>query len=125
MIRRPPRSTLFPYTTLFRSEQEAIGVVHVALDLQPLRLVQASLADREVAQLLLGEERLGAAVHVVVAQPGDRLDILEPARGEDRRLVRLLHRLQEAVQLAQLANLLVLERLEERLVTLGSVLLEE
>src|SRR5256885_8531058 len=24
MIRRPPRSTLFPYTTLFRSEAEAI-----------------------------------------------------------------------------------------------------
>src|SRR5438046_7535887 len=24
MIRRPPRSTLFPYTTLFRSEDEAI-----------------------------------------------------------------------------------------------------
>src|SRR3712207_7324919 len=23
MIRRPPRSTLFPYTTLFRSEQDA------------------------------------------------------------------------------------------------------
>src|SRR5256885_3999558 len=23
MIRRPPRSTLFPYTTLFRSQQEA------------------------------------------------------------------------------------------------------
>src|SRR5689334_23531978 len=30
MIRSPPRSTLFPYTTLFRSEQtvEAIGDVH-------------------------------------------------------------------------------------------------
>src|SRR3989442_8610185 len=27
MIRRPPRSTLFPYTTLFRSEQE----VHCAV----------------------------------------------------------------------------------------------
>src|SRR5256885_9763143 len=25
MIRRPPRSTLFPYTTLFRSLQEAVG----------------------------------------------------------------------------------------------------
>src|SRR3712207_9136374 len=25
MIRRPPRSTLFPYTTLFRSELETIG----------------------------------------------------------------------------------------------------
>src|SRR2546429_6614259 len=26
MIRRPPRSTLFPYTTLFRSNQERLGV---------------------------------------------------------------------------------------------------
>src|SRR2546422_9345777 len=26
MIRRPPRSTLFPYTTLFRSAAEAMGV---------------------------------------------------------------------------------------------------
>src|SRR2546426_2995669 len=27
MIRRPPRSTLFPYTTLFRSHQEGAEVV--------------------------------------------------------------------------------------------------
>src|SRR2546426_9197768 len=27
MIRRPPRSTLFPYTTLFRSCLEALGVL--------------------------------------------------------------------------------------------------
>src|SRR2546421_4489942 len=27
MIRRPPRSTLFPYTTLFRSEREGSGVL--------------------------------------------------------------------------------------------------
>src|SRR5438874_5263362 len=25
MIRRPPRSTLFPYTTLFRSQREKLG----------------------------------------------------------------------------------------------------
>src|SRR5438552_14777773 len=30
MMRRPPRSTLFPYTTLFRSS-EPIGVVEIAL----------------------------------------------------------------------------------------------
>src|SRR5687768_18173601 len=30
MIRRPPRSTLFPYTTLFRSE---VGVIEIALQL--------------------------------------------------------------------------------------------
>src|SRR5258705_6220692 len=27
MIRRPPRSTLFPYTTLFRSEQKFVTVL--------------------------------------------------------------------------------------------------
>src|SRR5258708_19949367 len=27
MIRRPPRSTLFPYTTLFRSRKNAFGAV--------------------------------------------------------------------------------------------------
>src|SRR3712207_6961880 len=27
MIRRPPRSTLFPYTTLFRSSPEVVGAV--------------------------------------------------------------------------------------------------
>src|SRR3712207_7658443 len=30
MIRRPPRSTLFPYTTLFRSRVERRGLVEVA-----------------------------------------------------------------------------------------------
>src|SRR3712207_8091384 len=40
MIRRPPRSTLFPYTTLFRSVVVAIGAatlaIAVALTLAPL-----------------------------------------------------------------------------------------
>src|SRR2546430_17018367 len=34
MIRRPPRSTLFPYTTLFRSL--AVGLVHRSINI-PLR----------------------------------------------------------------------------------------
>src|SRR4051812_49592514 len=28
MIRRPPRSTLFPYTTLFRSETDVLPILH-------------------------------------------------------------------------------------------------
>src|SRR5258707_9317216 len=32
MIRRPPRSTLFPYTTLFRSEDELLGRNHRILN---------------------------------------------------------------------------------------------
>src|SRR5256885_14132174 len=39
MIRRPPRSTLFPYTTLFRSE----GLQHLA-NLQKLRSLEISSA---------------------------------------------------------------------------------
>src|SRR2546421_9655638 len=35
MIRRPPRSTLFPYTTLFRSvEHLAVGAQHALVDAQ-------------------------------------------------------------------------------------------
>src|ERR1043166_9607657 len=32
MIRRPPRSTLFPYTTLFRSERTGVAVRVLVLD---------------------------------------------------------------------------------------------
>src|SRR3712207_8040769 len=30
MIRRPPRSTLFPYTTLFRSTDQSVGTARLA-----------------------------------------------------------------------------------------------
>src|SRR5256885_5359346 len=31
MIRRPPRSTLFPYTTLFRSSFDVVAAVHLRI----------------------------------------------------------------------------------------------
>src|SRR5690349_24190664 len=43
MIRRPPRSTLFPYTTLFRSVQEVLRLGGVEQRLRVLHLVR----DRE------------------------------------------------------------------------------
>src|SRR2546430_9458920 len=48
MIRRPPRSTLFPYTTLFRSPAaDAVGLYHVALKIgdriEDLRAAKAHL----------------------------------------------------------------------------------
>src|SRR5215471_12576349 len=51
MIRRPPRSTLFPYTTLFRSD----GVLRIEVD----RLVV--IRDRAVV-VLLGMEGVAAIV---------------------------------------------------------------
>src|SRR2546425_7234789 len=45
MIRRPPRSTLFPYTTLFRSQEHArverLGDEVVGTEAQPLEAVGA------------------------------------------------------------------------------------
>src|SRR3712207_7419976 len=32
MIRRPPRSTLFPYTTLFRSNRSSVGCISAVRD---------------------------------------------------------------------------------------------
>src|SRR3712207_7012012 len=54
MIRRPPRSTLFPYTTLFRSMAERDGL--------PAMKIPPSLAARQdhpdVAEILAGERSL-------------------------------------------------------------------
>src|SRR5258708_27988653 len=42
MIRRPPRSTLFPYTTLFRSlERQVEGMIYAAMSHQEVRLPEA------------------------------------------------------------------------------------
>src|SRR5258707_1821746 len=46
MIRRPPRSTLFPYTTLFRSLQRA----HQPRALAPGGEAEAGLRDKAPAQ---------------------------------------------------------------------------
>src|SRR3712207_7304255 len=56
MIRRPPRSTLFPYTTLFRSGSEGVPSRHdlpfprceaAAVDVEPGHRVHHLLADQE------------------------------------------------------------------------------
>src|SRR5256885_17037044 len=55
MIRRPPRSTLFPYTTLFRSSLRAGGVVECGL--------QAPRIQRQpaCADVLVGPQQVGGA----------------------------------------------------------------
>src|SRR3712207_8179842 len=56
MIRRPPRSTLFPYTTLFRSVQ---GILRTRIDRladQPRRVLQqAAMIGRRLRRSLLAE----------------------------------------------------------------------
>src|SRR5260370_10512062 len=45
MIRRPPRSTLFPYTTLFRSFPFATVIVLAGLASIPQDVVEAAIVD--------------------------------------------------------------------------------
>src|SRR2546430_13726480 len=53
MIRRPPRSTLFPYTTLFRSSGEIGAGIRFGVSLTPAVLAGQD-ARQEVLLLLLG-----------------------------------------------------------------------
>src|SRR3712207_6877809 len=46
MIRRPPRSTLFPYTTLFRSSRRARGPAEAPFRRPPLHLEVAAALPR-------------------------------------------------------------------------------
>src|SRR5258708_16160330 len=72
MIRRPPRSTLFPYTTLFRSQMDAMGQ-HGAPPDQPVMIIDVEIV------FPLGE------------QPGGPLDLASVLRNMcvDRKSTRL------------------------------------
>src|SRR3989441_13229319 len=58
MIRRPPRSTLFPYTTLFRSLVRLDGVMAGILELVGLELVE----EPDAAPLLVEVDHDAAAL---------------------------------------------------------------
>src|SRR3989449_11203319 len=96
MIRRPPRSTLFPYTTLFRSHARAL-LRHVRVGgIEPEQLV-AGVArhlagprvDVQVAALAVGDQHTirdvlkdGAVMRLL--RP--HLFLGPPARSEERRV---------------------------------------
>src|SRR3712207_8949638 len=82
MIRRPPRSTLFPYTTLFRSRpRPAREVEHAFQPVPPARLrllaVQRDDAGQDAGDLLRRVE-----LARLLARPGRELP-------EDRKSTRL------------------------------------
>src|SRR2546422_6264960 len=65
MIRRPPRSTLFPYTTLFRSQDRSLwNRAHIA---EGSALVERALASRRFGPYTL--QAAIAAVHAEALDP--------------------------------------------------------
>src|SRR3712207_7430322 len=71
MIRRPPRSTLFPYTTLFRSVDHPVRVLPPARRHHPLDpgRDRSGLADRQHVHL---DPVLGGRRHLGDRRLGDR-----------------------------------------------------
>src|SRR3712207_7510674 len=75
MIRRPPRSTLFPYTTLFRSH---LGVRRLALPAQGRHPARAQLgggdADQRAHGGVIGGPHLSSTVDVEPDRKSTRLN---------------------------------------------------
>src|SRR5438094_1952215 len=61
MIRRPPRSTLFPYTTLFRSAASRIDA-HANVAIRHPLLRMATFADRKSTRLNSSHRTISYAV---------------------------------------------------------------
>src|SRR5256885_4530769 len=86
MIRRPPRSTLFPYTTLFRSP---------VLDLQseqarfPVKLWAHAGSLRARAEGILDNPRALKGMDLQVRLRGSSMADLFPLTGLDRKSTRL------------------------------------
>src|SRR3712207_9378448 len=87
MIRRPPRSTLFPYTTLFRSPAATVPLVEETTVPDGLRFVAVSLDCADPAGLaafylglLGGRLRWSSERSVGVQTPGV---LLVPQRSEE------------------------------------------
>src|SRR2546425_6804009 len=69
MIRRPPRSTLFPYTTLFRSRAGEAGEVRPALFFMLSdSLVESFRVRLEALGLELADLRIGGTPHRPLVQ---------------------------------------------------------
>src|SRR3989442_11340333 len=69
MIRRPPRSTLFPYTTLFRSNGKQFGLSGVVLS---NNYYQVSEAGTSLDQALLEERKTLVAQNISSSAWSDR-----------------------------------------------------
>src|SRR2546425_12677036 len=100
MIRRPPRSTLFPYTTLFRSLRERmLGREHpaVAETLKSWAALhgdhgQDEAAERLYTQALAIQEKTLGPEHPDVATSLNNLAILYKGRGKYELAERLYAR---------------------------------
>src|SRR2546422_10351653 len=88
MIRRPPRSTLFPYTTLFRSlAQLMLGLAHMTFKQE--RWADAERRFREIVERLPHTDAAAEALYWAGVAPykatGDGASLKDTARAFTQR----------------------------------------
>src|SRR6266508_5330567 len=90
MIRRPPRSTLFPYTTLFRSPAPEVALVHPERQLDVLTGEAAGIPSDLLEHVAAPDlERADRAEHEVEPRPRqpvveERAQVIEVLIGDQR-----------------------------------------
>src|SRR3712207_7226440 len=88
MIRRPPRSTLFPYTTLFRSSRgRVVGISTAVAGIRLGLAVPVNPTTRRIIHALMHDGRVRRAYLGLVSTPAP----LTPVQAErlDRKSTRL------------------------------------
>src|SRR5438876_9165447 len=79
MIQRPPRSTLFPYTTLFRSQIAEAAIVHQGLGRKPARARAIEmLRDRKSTRLNSSHPSISYAVFCLKKKQHHAPDVRPP-----------------------------------------------
>src|SRR3712207_7109491 len=106
MIRRPPRSTLFPYTTLFRS----MGYL---LDISPKELDRVLYFASSIVTWVDREERAND-IDVLRSQVEEEIQQLEEDREEERDQIQALRRSEEHTSELQSRQYLVCRLLLEK-----------
>src|SRR5436189_2862286 len=95
MIRRPPRSTLFPYTTLFRSQQRLQRFQRAALEIRQrvvapeprfLALVEPRKADRKSTRLNSSHRCISYAVFCLKKKKKKKLSYTAARQQKDLKI---------------------------------------
>src|SRR5687768_17661857 len=75
MLRRPARSTLFPYTTLFRSKRRnKVALARLSKDLASVTVDPMSMFDVQVKRIHEYKRQLLNALHVIQDRKSTRLN---------------------------------------------------
>src|SRR2546421_10004333 len=94
MIRRPPRSTLFPYTTLFRSKRKQQEVLDSRIAAADAVITTASVPGRPAPKIIsraaVERMRAGSGVVDIAAEQGGNCELTRPGGGLEHQGGKIL-----------------------------------